>query len=86
VAWDKLAEICNQYLNKGTRVYIEGRLQTRKWTDKEGVERYATEIIAHEMIILSEKRGGYDEDDGDDAPAPATRRNQPRPLDNEVPF
>jgi single-strand DNA-binding protein len=45
-AWDKLAEICNQYLQKGTRVYIEGRLQTRKYTDRDGQERYVTEVIA----------------------------------------
>lgn len=56
VAWDKLAEICNQYLTKGTRVYIEGRLQTRKWTDQQsGQERYMTEVIAQDMIILSSR-------------------------------
>ncbi|MFV9503533.1 MAG: single-stranded DNA-binding protein [Oscillochloridaceae bacterium umkhey_bin13] len=53
VAWDKLGEICNQYLTKGTRVYIEGRLQTRKWTDRDNVERYTTEVVAQDMIILS---------------------------------
>ena len=53
VAWDKLGEICNQYLTKGTRVYVEGRLQTRKWTDRDGQERYTTEVIAQDMIILS---------------------------------
>ncbi|WP_298814757.1 single-stranded DNA-binding protein [Chloroflexus sp.] len=55
VAWDKLGEICNQYLTKGTRVYIEGRLQTRKWIDRDGQERYTTEVIAQDMIILSAK-------------------------------
>jgi len=63
VAWEKLAEICNQYLTKGTRVYVEGRLQTRKYTDRDGQERYSTEVIATDMIILSSKRG---EDGGDD--------------------
>ncbi len=53
VAWDKLGEICNQYLTKGTRVYIEGRLQTRKWTDRDNVERYTSEVVAQDMIILS---------------------------------
>ncbi|NJO82858.1 MAG: single-stranded DNA-binding protein [Blastochloris sp.] len=53
VAWEALGEICNQYLTKGTRVYVEGRLQTRKWQDREGQERYTTEVVAHEMIILS---------------------------------
>lgn len=55
VAWDRLGEICNQYLTKGTRVYIEGRLQTRKWTDREGQDRYTSEVIAQDMIILSSR-------------------------------
>lgn len=55
VSWDKLAEICNQYLTKGTRVYVEGRLQTRKWTDRDGNDRYTTEVIAQDMIILSSR-------------------------------
>lgn len=54
-AWDKLGEVCNEYLTKGTRVYVEGRLQTRKYTDRDGVERYSTEVIAQDMIILSPK-------------------------------
>ncbi|HWQ13810.1 MAG TPA: single-stranded DNA-binding protein, partial [Roseiflexaceae bacterium] len=55
VAWERLAEICNQYLTKGTRVYIEGRLQTRKWQDQNGQDRYTTEVIAQDMIILSSR-------------------------------
>lgn len=55
VAWDKLGEICNQYLTKGSRVYIEGRLQTRKWTDRDGQERYTSEVVAQDMIILSSR-------------------------------
>lgn len=85
VAWDKLGEICNQYLTKGTRVYIEGRLQTRKYTDRDGQERYVSEVIAQDMIILSARgeRGAVPdaEDDGFEerdeaavaAPAPARR-------------
>ena len=53
VAWDKLGEICNEYLDSGTRVYIEGRLQQRKYTAKDGTEKVAVEIIASEMTILS---------------------------------
>jgi len=53
VAWDKLGEICNEYLGTGSRVYIEGRLQQRKYTAKDGSERIAVEIIASEMTILS---------------------------------
>jgi single-strand DNA-binding protein len=56
VAWDKLGEICNQYLTKGTRVYVEGRLQTRKWQDQTGADRYSTEVIANDMIILSSRQ------------------------------
>jgi single-strand DNA-binding protein len=57
VAWAKLAEICGEYLNKGSRVYIEGRIQTRKWQDQNGNDRYTTEIVAKEMKMLS-PRGG----------------------------
>lgn len=52
VVWGKLAEICNQYLSKGRKVYIEGRLQTRDWEGQDGVKRYRTEIIADNMILL----------------------------------
>jgi len=61
VAWRSLAEICNQYLSKGQQVYIEGRLQTRKWKDPEGQEYSSVEIIANEMIILG-KRQSSNED------------------------
>jgi single-strand DNA-binding protein len=78
VAWDKLAEVCNQYLSKGTKVYVEGRLKTRKYTDRDGQERYATEVVLSDMIILSPKgeRAPIDDVDApifgdDDAPAPA---------------
>ncbi len=56
VAWDKLAEICNEWLTKGSRVYIEGRLQTRQWQDQEGQARYTSEVIANDMIILDTRR------------------------------
>ncbi len=51
----KLAEICGEYLKKGSQVYIEGKLQTRKWTDKENIERYTTEIIADTMKMLGKR-------------------------------
>jgi single-strand DNA-binding protein len=53
VAWDRLAEICNQYLTKGKLVYIEGSLQTREWDDQEGNKRKTTEIRARDMVMLS---------------------------------
>ncbi|MBO9312834.1 MAG: single-stranded DNA-binding protein [Chloroflexus sp.] len=76
VAWDKLGEICNQYLTKGTRVYIEGRLQTRKWTDRDGQDRYTTEVIAQDMIILSPK--------GERGPVPDVEPSYEEPTDETV--
>jgi len=58
VAWRRLAEICGEYLNKGSRVYIEGKLQTRKWQDQNGNDRYTTEIIAREMKMLTPRGEG----------------------------
>jgi single-strand DNA-binding protein len=52
VTWSKLAEICGQYLTKGRKVYIEGRLQTRDWEGQDGVKRYRTEIVAENVILL----------------------------------
>ena len=58
VAWRKLAEICAQYLHKGSKVYVEGRLQTRDWTGQDGVKKYRTEIVADTMQMLDSKTGG----------------------------
>ncbi|MBN1663378.1 MAG: single-stranded DNA-binding protein [Deltaproteobacteria bacterium] len=55
VTFGKLAEICNSYLSKGKLVYIEGRIQTRAWDDKDGVKRYTTEIVANDMKMLDSK-------------------------------
>lgn len=77
VTWGKLAEICGQYLSKGSKVYIEGKIQTRKWQDQGGVERYTTEIVAYDMKMLSPRNesasgagGGYGDQPpvGDDVP------------------
>jgi len=58
VFYDRLAEIAGEYLKKGRPVYVEGRLKTRKWTDKDGVEKYTTEIVAAEMQLLGSREGG----------------------------
>ena len=58
VFYDRLAEIAGEYLKKGRPVYVEGRLKTRKWTDKDGVEKYTTEIVATEMQLLGGREGG----------------------------
>jgi len=65
VAWDKLAETCNEFLRKGSKAYIEGRLQTRKWTGQDGQERQTVEVVAQEMLLLdSRQQGGYGDDNG----------------------
>lgn len=60
VFFNKLAEIAGQYLKKGAKVYVEGSLRTRKWQDKEGQDRYTTEIVANEMQMLDSRGGGYE--------------------------
>lgn len=58
VFFNRLAEIVNEYLRKGSKIYIEGSLRTRKWQDKNGIDRYTTEIIANEMQILDNRNSG----------------------------
>ena len=58
VAWSRLAEICNEYLRKGSQVYFEGSLQTRQWEDRDGNTRYTTEVKAREMMMLDSRGGG----------------------------
>ena len=73
----KLAEIAGQYLKKGSQVYVEGRLQTRKWTDKDGIEKYTTEIIADTMQMLGSRQGMGGGAGGDEgySSAPPSRPN-----------
>ncbi|MFZ2190134.1 MAG: single-stranded DNA-binding protein [Candidatus Magasanikiibacteriota bacterium] len=70
VIWGKLAEIAGQYLSKGRRVYVEGRLETRDWTGQDGVKRYRTEIIVDNMIMLDGPRGSAGSAGGDEVPPP----------------
>lgn len=58
VAWKNLAEVCGKYLHKGSKVYVEGKLQTRKWQDKNGNDRYTTEIVASDVQFLTPKGEG----------------------------
>ncbi len=67
VAWERQAEIAAQYLRKGSKVYIEGRIQSRKYTDNGGVERTSYDIIAHEIVLLGERRDAGDEQAETDA-------------------
>jgi len=72
VAWRRLAEICGQYLHKGSKVYIEGRLQTRDWVGQDGVKRYRTEIVAENMIMLDRIGAGPSPmEPGNEPPAPS---------------
>src|SRR4030042_483488 len=68
VAWNKLAELCSQLLTKGRKVYVEGRLQTRKWTGQDGLERTTTEIVINDMIILDSRFSGAAKEDEFDVP------------------
>src|SRR6266480_1774083 len=64
VAWNKLAELCNQLLTKGAKVYFHGRLSTRSWTTQDGIQKSTTEIVVDDMIVLSSKRPGVTEGEG----------------------
>lgn len=66
VAWTRLAEIANEYLRRGSKVYVEGRLATRTWQDREGNERTTTELVAQEMIMLGGREESPRRDDYDD--------------------
>lgn len=92
VFFGRLAEIVSEYLRKGSQIYVEGRLQTRKWQDKEGNDRYTTEIVANEMQMLGSRGGSADT--GQSAPPP--RESKPAAagkgrtdedfVDDDIPF
>jgi len=83
VAWRKLAEIIGQYLKKGSKVYIEGRLQTRDWTGQDGVKRYRTEIIADNMIML-DRASANSSNSNAQVPAAASEPDLPT-IEQEAP-
>jgi single-strand DNA-binding protein len=80
VSWGNLAEICKQYLHKGQQVYIEGRLQTRRWEDKEGQKRTSVEVVANEMMMLGDRRdnskGSQESDQDDEGPEPVADEDE----------
>jgi single-strand DNA-binding protein len=100
VFYDRLAEIAGEYLKKGRPVYVEGRLKTRKWQDKEGKDVYTTEIIAEQMQLLGGREGmgggaaGDDHGEGRSAPAPRAPASKPAAksatgfddMDDDIPF
>ncbi len=92
VAWGRLAETCSNYLAKGSQVYIEGRLRTRKWEDREGNTRYQTEVVADSMVLVGRPRAQRPEPSSF-APEPAAQDpDLPEPADegfdpnDDVPF
>src|SRR5690606_26666556 len=90
VTWNKLAEICHEHLRKASRVYIEGRLQTRQWQDQDGLSHYRTEVIASDMIML-DGRSSRDQSSFDDPPdhrpqRPPFGREQLDIGDEDIPF
>jgi single-strand DNA-binding protein len=88
VLWDKQATLAGQYLTKGSTVYIEGRLQTRKWQDKNGNDRYTTEVVGNSLEFLSSKGEGVRSSGGDSSfePSGTTSYDEPPILDDDIPF
>ncbi len=87
VAWARLAEICSQYLTKGRHVYIEGRIQTRKWEDRDGNTRYTTEVVAQNMQMLGGRGEGGGGDYGEGAGGgPAPGPDDAGVTDDDIPF
>ena len=98
VFYDRLAEVVGEYVKKGKEIYVEGRLKTRKWQDKDGKDNYTTEIVAEQMQLLGGRDAKPEGRDSDaPAPAPAPRRQQaaaPAPrtstgfddMDDDIPF
>ena len=83
VAWGNLAEICKQYLTKGQQVYIEGRLQTRRWDDKEGTKHTNVEVVANEMMMLGDRR---DHNNSQSSPDSDTVEGASETNEDEFPF
>ena len=93
VVWGKLAEICEKYLVKGKQVYIEGRIETRSWQDKEGQTKYKTEIICEQMTMLGRAggdrnggEGGYDAPRGGSAPKDDSYEPAGNVPEDDLPF
>ena len=84
--FNRLAEIAAEYLRKGSQVYIEGKLRTRKWQDRDGNDRWTTEIIADEMQMLGGRGGGAAPMSQDSAPSSAPPQAGPDDFDDDIPF
>ncbi|MDP4530039.1 single-stranded DNA-binding protein [Alkalimonas delamerensis] len=82
VIYQRLAEIAGEYLRKGSKVYLEGKLKTRKWTDKDNIERYTTEIVANEMQMLDSRNEGQGAAGGYQNQQPMQQRAPQQPAQN----
>ena len=94
VFFNRLAEIVNEYLHKGSKIYVEGSLRTRKWQDKSGVDRYTTEIIANEMQILDSRNSNSNNNNSGSSASRTTDQSQEvadipvktETFDDDIPF
>lgn len=88
VAWGRLAEICQEYLKKGSLVYFEGPIQTNEWEDKDGQKRYTTEIKALNMQMLDSRSGGSDGPSSNNKPVAASTKIEDSfdEMDDDLPF
>lgn len=93
VAYDRLAEIIGEYANKGTKILIDGRLKTRKWEDKDGIERYTTEIVAESMQLLGGRQDGEERPQRQQRQQPQRQQSQQKSgnrgfdeMDDDIPF
>jgi single-strand DNA-binding protein len=86
VAWEKLAQICGEYLHKGKMVYVEGSLQTRSWEDQSGQKRYKTEIKANNVVMLSPRVEGGRAGAGAAPAREVAETAEPGTYDDDVPF
>jgi len=86
VCWGRLAEVVCEYVQRGTKIFFGGRLQTRSWDDESGVKHYRTEVVAEDMIILSSKGAGMEMSSMDDAPAPAPAADTEEISAEDLPF
>ena len=91
VMFNRLAEIATEYLRKGSQVYIEGKIQTRKWEDKEGKDRWTTEVVANEMQMLGSRSSGSNSAPSSMEGSPSSNVSAPKPqssddFDDDIPF
>jgi single-strand DNA-binding protein len=85
IFWGRLAEICGEYLRKGREIYVEGKLQTRKWEDRDGNDRYTTEVVGFSMQMLGGRGDGGQSSPTTSRPTPPGPADLPEP-DDDIPF